>query len=190
MNFNAEIPSTNEADVKTHEPPVWSTAIKWTSPNGWHWLYHQPISMLEFAGDHKHFDDCPEPLGTIRRSCEEIQQINMSTTNSKRIVQPYLFFNGVCEQTLDFYRKAAGAEVMNVVRYKDSPEPAMCPPGAGEKIMRANVRIGETTLLASDGDYGGKPVFQGVSLALSTPDEADAERVFATLAVGGQIAYP
>ena len=114
----------------------------------------------------------------------------MSTITNKRIVQPYLSFNGVCEQALEFYRKAVGAEVTKIVRYKDSPEPAMCPPGAGDKILHASFRIGETTVLASDGECGGKPAFQGISLSLTTPDEADAERLFTTLADGGQVMLP
>lgn len=115
----------------------------------------------------------------------------MSTT--KAIIQPYLFFNGSCEQALEFYRKALGAEVEMMMRFKESPEPAkpgMVPPGFENKIMHATFRIGEATLMASDGCSAEKASFQGFSLALSVPTEAEADRVFAALSAGGQVRMP
>jgi PhnB protein len=109
------------------------------------------------------------------------------------LVQPYLFFDGRCEEALEFYRRALGAEVLMLMRFKDSPEPpqpGMCPPGSGEKVMHASFRIGETTLMASDGRCEGKPSFQGFSLSLTVPAEAEAERLFAALADGGQVQMP
>lgn len=117
----------------------------------------------------------------------------MSTTNDNRSIQPYLFFNGSCEQAVEFYRKALGAEVQFTMRYKDSPEPAqpgMVPPGFENKIMHTSFRIGQTTVMASDGCSEGKPNFDGFTLALSVPDEAEADRVFAALANGGQVRMP
>jgi PhnB protein len=108
-------------------------------------------------------------------------------------VQPYLFFDGRCEEAVEFYRRALGAEVTMLMRFKDSPEPhepGMVPPGAGDKVMHASFRIGETTVLASDGRCEGRPSFQGFSLSLTVPDEPDAERLFAALADGGQVQMP
>lgn len=108
-------------------------------------------------------------------------------------VQPYLFFDGRCEEALEFYCKALGAEVTMLMRFKDSPEPqpeGMCPQGAEEKVMHASFNIGETTLMASDGYCTGKPSFQGFSLSLSAADPAQAERLFAVLADGGQVQMP
>ena len=81
-------------------------------------------------------------------------------------VQPYLFFEGRCEEAIEFYRKALGAEVTMLMRYKDSPEPDMCPPGAEDKVMHAAFRIGDT----GDGfrrHVQGQPDFQGFSLSLT-----------------------
>ena len=114
----------------------------------------------------------------------------MSANTNKRTVQPYLSFEGRCEEALDFYRKAIGAEATVLLRYKDSPDPGACAPGAGDKVMHASMRIGETTILASDGRCGGQPNFQGISLSLTAPDEADAERLFAALSEGGQVQLP
>lgn len=105
-------------------------------------------------------------------------------------VEPYLFFDGRCEEALEFYRRALGAEVTNLMRFKDSPDPGMCAPVAGDKVMHARFRIGETEVLASDGRCEGRPVFQGFALSLTVPNEAEAERLFAALGEGGQVQMP
>jgi PhnB protein len=109
------------------------------------------------------------------------------------LVQPYLFFDGRCEEAVEFYRSKLGAEVMMMMHFSDSPEPH--PPGsvaagAENKIMHASFRIGETTVMASDGNCTGKPVFQGFSLSLSVADEAQAERYFGLLSEGGKVQMP
>ena len=107
--------------------------------------------------------------------------------------QPYLFFEGRCEEALDFYRRALGAEVTALHRYKDSPEPhapGMTPPGAENKVMHASFRVGDTTVLASDGRCLGNPKFQGFALSLTVPSDAEAERVFKALADGGETRMP
>jgi len=117
----------------------------------------------------------------------------MSTTNNNRIVQPYLFFNGTCEQAVEFYRTALGAQVEFMMRYKESPEPpppGMVPPGFENKIMHISFRLGETTVMASDGCSAEKAGFEGFSLSLSVPNEKEADRAFAALANGGQVKMP
>jgi PhnB protein len=107
-------------------------------------------------------------------------------------VQPYLFFNGRCEEAIEFYRGAVGAEPTMLMRYKDNPEPqpGMVPPGAENKIMHASIRIGDSVVMASDGECGGKLNFQGFSLTVSVRDEAEADRVFGALSHGGQVQMP
>ena len=105
-------------------------------------------------------------------------------------VQPYLMFEGRCEEAVEFYRKALGAEVTVLMRYKDSPDPSMCSPGTLDKVMHMSFRIGDTTLLASDGRCTGQPNFQGISLSLTAPNDSEAERLFAALADGGQVQMP
>ena len=114
----------------------------------------------------------------------------MSTPQSRRVIQPYLFFNGRCDEALEFYRGAIGAEVLVLMRFKDSPEPpppGMLAPGFEERVMHAEVRVGETTLMAADGCSAEAPGFQGFSLSLSVGSEVEAERVFAALADGGKV---
>lgn len=113
-------------------------------------------------------------------------------------VEPYLMFEGRCEEALDFYRRALGAQVNVLMRYKENPDPAGapgCADGSGhgptpEMVMHAEFSVGQTTLMASDGMGSGKTSFQGISLALSPADEAEAKRLFDALAEGGQVQMP
>ena len=107
-------------------------------------------------------------------------------------IEPYLFFNGRCEEAIEFYKKALGAEVLMLMRYKESPEPpppGMVPPGWENKIMHTSLRIGNATVMASDGCSEGTN-FQGFSLSLSAANEAEAERAFTALSDGGQVQMP
>jgi len=109
------------------------------------------------------------------------------------LVQPYLNFDGRCEEALNFYQKALGAEVSIALRMKDSPEappPGTAPPGTENKIMHATFRIGESTLMASVCHCAGKPKFQGISLSITVPNEAAAQRAFASLSDGGTVQMP
>jgi PhnB protein len=108
-------------------------------------------------------------------------------------LQPYLFFDGRCEEAVNFYQRALGAEVQMLMRIKDSPEPpqpGMHPPGSENKILHSSFRIGDTVVLASDGRAQGKPEFKGFSLALQVPTEPEANRLFKALADGGQVQMP
>jgi PhnB protein len=109
------------------------------------------------------------------------------------LVQPYVFFEGRCEEAIDFYRRALGAEVTMLMRYKESPDPpppGMLPPGGEDKVMHASIRIGETSVLVSDGHCKGQAAFQGFSLVLNVQDDAEAKRLFTALTDGGQVQMP
>lgn len=109
------------------------------------------------------------------------------------LIQPYLFFNGRCEEAINFYQRALGAKAGLMMRYKESPEPpppGMVPPGSEEKIMHAELQIGDTIVMVSDGNCAGKPSFAGFSLSIALKDPAQAERFFSALADGGQVQMP
>ena len=107
------------------------------------------------------------------------------------LVQPYLMFEGRCEEAVEFYKKTLGANVVALMRWKDSPDPAMCPPGADpNKVMHARLRIGDTELFASDGRTSGTPKFEGFALSLQVDNETDADRKFHALGEGGQVFMP
>ena len=107
-------------------------------------------------------------------------------------LQPYLFFDGRCDEAIDFYKRAVGAEVVMLMRFKDTPAsaPQMHPPEMAERVMHARLRIGDATVFVSDGRCGGKPKFDGFSLAITAPTSADADRIFAALGEGGQVIMP
>ena len=106
-------------------------------------------------------------------------------------IQPYLFFDGRCEEALEFYRKALSAEATMLMRFKDNPErETATQPGADNKIMHVSMRIGDAIVMGSDGRNQGRPNFQGFALSLTVPNEAEAERRFAALADGGQVQMP
>jgi PhnB protein len=105
-------------------------------------------------------------------------------------VQPYLFFDGRCDEALEFYKNAVGAKVGMVMRFKDAPEPTKCNPGSDDKVMHASVQIGDTMVLASDGRNSGQPKFEGFALTLNAESEAEADRLFNGLVDGGQVTQP
>jgi PhnB protein len=115
----------------------------------------------------------------------------MTTSNPNTQIQPYLFFGGRCEEALNFYRTALGAELQMLARFKDSPEPQPGLPDCfDDKVMHASLRIGKTMLMASDGRCEGPVNFDGFSLSVTVPDEAEAERLFGALSEGGLVSMP
>jgi PhnB protein len=106
------------------------------------------------------------------------------------LLQPYLFFDGRCDEALAFYKRVLGAKVGMLMRFKDSPDPASCPPGAGDKVMHAEFSLGDTVAFASDGHCSGKPEFKGFGLSVTAETEAEARKAFDALGEGGQVQMP
>ena len=106
-------------------------------------------------------------------------------------VQSYLMFNGRCEEAIEFYKKALGAKVEMLMRFKDAPE-GSCAPATENKVMHSALKIGDTIIMATDGMMKdqGKLDFKGISLTLNPQTEAECERLFAALAEGGQVHQP
>ncbi len=108
-------------------------------------------------------------------------------------VEPYLFFNGRCDEAIQFYQRALGAKDVRIMRYKESPEPpppGMLPAGSENKVMHSSFSIGDTTVMASDGHVSGQLEFKGFSLAVTAASDAEAERMFTALAEGGKVQAP
>ncbi len=115
----------------------------------------------------------------------------MNTSNDSRIVQPYIFFNGRCEEALEFYRTALDAELLFMMRFRESPtpHPGEVPSNWGEKIMHASLRIGRTVIMVSDG-VGEPPEFKNFYLSITVSTEADADSAFSALSQDGQVRMP
>ena len=109
-------------------------------------------------------------------------------------VQPYVFFDGRCEQAIEFYRQAVAAKVEMLMRFKDSPVPhdpgTGTPAPAGDKVMHATLRIGGSTINVSDGQAQGRPEFRGFALSLTCASDAEAQQLFGALSAGGKVQMP
>lgn len=106
------------------------------------------------------------------------------------LVQPYLNFDGRCEEALEFYKKAIGAKVGMLMHFRDAPDKSMITPGNENKVMHSQVQLGDSTVLMSDGRCTGKANFHGVALSISAKTEAEADKIFNGLAEGGQVQMP
>ena len=105
-------------------------------------------------------------------------------------VNPYLNFDGRCEEALDFYKNALGAKVTALVRFKDAPDPAMRRPGLENKVMHSTFTVGDATIMASDGQCRGGDKFHSFSLSITATTDAEAGRLFANLSDGGKVEMP
>jgi PhnB protein len=106
------------------------------------------------------------------------------------LVQPYLNFDGRCDEALEFYKNAIGAKVGMLMRFKDAPDQSMISPGSENKVMHSAFQVGETTIMASDGRCTGKANFHGIALSIMASSEAEADKLFSGLAEGGQVTMP
>jgi PhnB protein len=170
---------------------VWHPAYPTTEYGGLIFVYMgppgtEPLFPMYDIIDTRHRGDVElrhAPLGRLfRRLCQRLQ-----------LAAALREFDGRCEEAAEFYRRTLGAEVAMLMRFKDGPEPqqpGMVPPGAEDKVMHMCLRVGDTTFMASDGRCLGQPNFQGFSLSLTVPNEAEAERQFASLGDGGQVQMP
>jgi PhnB protein len=106
-------------------------------------------------------------------------------------VTPYLMFNGRCEEAINFYKAELGAEVLALLRFKENPPPPdRVPANWDNKVMHSCFKIGDTQIMASDGDCADKADFGAVRLSIEVKTEAEAERAFNGLSKGGQVKMP
>jgi len=106
------------------------------------------------------------------------------------LLQPYLFFDGHCEEAAQFYEKAVGAKVGRLIRFKDSPDPSLGGSTDSNKVMHMTVQIGDQMIMASDGQCQGSQKYEGFALSLTVESEAEADRRFSALAEGGHVSQP
>lgn len=107
-------------------------------------------------------------------------------------VQPYLSFEGRAQEAIDFYKSALGATVDVVMHFKDAPPEvqSQMSPASKDKVMHAAFRIGDTQVMASDGQCTGKANFSGISLTLNASNNGEAEKLFGALGNGGKVTMP
>ncbi len=105
-------------------------------------------------------------------------------------VSPYLFFDGHCEEALAFYQATLNAQIEAMMRFSENPDPCNTAPGTENKIMHASFRVGDTLIMASDGNCGGQKLFAGFSLTIETNTPEEAQRLFTALGESGQVQMP
>lgn len=105
-------------------------------------------------------------------------------------VDPYLHFDGRCDDAIHFYRDALGAEVTALVRRLDEPSLSADAGQGGNAVVHMSLRIGEAVLSGTDAPCVGGSGWLGHSVTLPAASDAEAERLFARLAEGGQVTMP
>src|SRR5919107_5699405 len=105
-------------------------------------------------------------------------------------IQTYLYGEGRSEEMLEFYKKALGAQVKMLMRFKEAPDQSNMAPGSGDKVMHASFTIGDSEVMISDGMNKGTPKFDGFALTVQAKDAAEAEKYFSALTAGGELTMP
>src|ERR1044071_1288692 len=105
-------------------------------------------------------------------------------------VQPYLSFEGRAQEAIDFYKSALGAKVDAIMHFKDAPPEMNTSPESKDKVMHSAFHIGDTQIMATDGQCSGKATFSGITLTLNATSNGEAEKLFNALAQGGKVNMP
>lgn len=107
-------------------------------------------------------------------------------------IEPYLFFNGRCEEALRFYEHAFEAKIETVARFRESPVPFAreLPDGWAEKVMHASFLVDDARVMVSDGNTDEPPQFRGFALNVNFASEVEAKRAFERLSDGGRVDMP
>ena len=108
-------------------------------------------------------------------------------------LEPYLFFDGKCEEALNFYKGILGGEIEGLSRWSEMPADSGGPPVTPEtahRVMHANFKSGAVEFMASDATPGKKYGEGPISLSLAVDDLAQAQRIFGALGEGGNVEMP
>lgn len=105
-------------------------------------------------------------------------------------IQPYLNFNGQCDEAFALYQKTLGGTIVGRHPYGGSPMAAELGPEWADKVMHIGMRLGDQMLLGSDAPAPHYQKPQGLRICLDFKDAAEAERVYAALSEGGRISMP
>ena len=100
-------------------------------------------------------------------------------------VHPYLCYEGRCEEAIEFYKKALGAEVVHCMRGKEAPEGSCGPSQFAESILHAMLRIGNSEIMMSDGMNSGTAEFKGITLSVSVDSDQEAKEKFEAISADG-----
>jgi PhnB protein len=105
-------------------------------------------------------------------------------------LNPYLNFNGQCEEAFRFYEQCFGGKIEFMMTHEGSPMADQVPKEWGKKIMHARLSVGNQVLLGSDahGDCYAAP--KGFAVSIDVTEPAEADRIFNALAENGTVQMP
>lgn len=105
-------------------------------------------------------------------------------------ILPYLNFDGCCAKAFRFYEKTLGGQITTLMTHGESPIAHEIPPEHHDLVLHATLVIGDALLMASDAPPGRYVPPRGLYVSLQVDDPADADRIFAALAEGGEVQMP
>ncbi|MBC7861723.1 MAG: VOC family protein [Bacteroidia bacterium] len=111
-------------------------------------------------------------------------------------VNPYLTFNGNCEEAFGFYKSVFGGEYPYIGRFKDMPpqDGNPVPASQADKIMHVSLPIGHGTILMgsdSSEEFGHASVVgNNFSISINADSKEEADKLFNGLSAGGTVVMP
>ena len=105
-------------------------------------------------------------------------------------LNPYLTFNGRCEEAFKFYERVLAGKITFTMTWGEMPEANQFPAEAHKLIMHATLSVGDQVLMGADSPPGSYQPPQGINVSLHPKDVAAAERIFNALAEGGSVTMP
>jgi len=105
-------------------------------------------------------------------------------------LNPYLTFNGQCEEAFKFYAQSLGGKIVAMMTHEGTPMAKNTPPEWLKKIIHARVMVGDKIVMGSDAPPDHYKPMQGFSVTLGIDEPAEADRVFHALSQGGTVTMP
>jgi PhnB protein len=105
-------------------------------------------------------------------------------------INPYLNFDGHCEEAFQLYAKCLNGKVEYLATYEGSPAEAMAPPEWRKKVLHVSLTAGGNVIMGCDAPPGHFNKPQGFAVSLNLKDAAETERIFKELSAGGTVQMP
>lgn len=103
---------------------------------------------------------------------------------------PYLNFDGHCKEAIEFYAELLGGEIVFMSTFAEAPDDEDISPGLKDKIMHAQLKIGDQVIMASDASPENYAIPQGIHITIGVDTPEEAERIYEALSEGGSVQMP
>lgn len=105
-------------------------------------------------------------------------------------VDPYLFFEGNCEEAFRFYAETLRGDITFLQRHRDTPAEGQVPADWADKVMHIRLEAGDQVILGSDAPPPHFHRAEGFSVSVTVSDTAEAERIYEAFAQGARVTMP